>query len=178
VGHRRITERSPRHREGPLRRPAKQRASRAKTSRDVRTTPSGTQFAAGAAVGLAGVLVTGVAFALILALVAARWQPLRTIDAVAVNELNGLVATSSSLVSVLHFLTDLGGAEAAWLVLPTLTAWLLLRRSLRLAAYVAVTGLGILVLNWGTKALIGRVRPLVEVPIANAPGPSFPALRS
>lgn len=44
-----------------------------------------------------------------------------------------------------------------------------------MAVYVAVTGLGSAVLNTGVKALVDRVRPMVEAPVATAPGASFPS---
>ena len=72
-------------------------------------------------------------------------------------------------------LTDLGGAQASWLLLPVLVAWLLVRRVPRLAVWVAVSGLGAAVLDPAVKAVVGRVRPVVEAPVAAAPGASFPS---
>jgi undecaprenyl-diphosphatase len=132
-------------------------------------------FAGRAALGLAGVVAVGVALALVAALVASRWAPLQALDTTVVDAANDAVGRRPAVVSVLRFMTNLGGAEAAWLLLPATAAWLLLRRSPRLALYVAVTGIGLLVLDRGTKALVGRVRPLVDLPVAAAPGGSFPS---
>ena len=134
-----------------------------------------TQFALRSLAGLGGVLAVGVLFTLVLALVAGRWPVLRTIDVTIVDALNSAVVGRAWVVSVLHFLTDLGGSQAAWLIFSVLVAWLLVRRSPRLATYVAVTGLGAAVLSDGIKALVGRVRPVVEVAVATAPGNSFPS---
>ncbi|MBY8853858.1 hypothetical protein K7G98_38770, partial [Saccharothrix sp. MB29] len=53
--------------------------------------------------------------------------------------------------------------------------WLLVRGRRREAVYVAVTALGAGVLGLVVKEAVGRLRPLVEVAVATAPGPSFPS---
>ena len=53
-----------------------------------------------------------------------------------------MVAPRPWLVTALQVLTAPGSAVTAWVVLTTLTVALLIRRKLRLALYVAVTGLG------------------------------------
>ena len=133
------------------------------------------RFALRSLAGLGGVVLVGVLFTLVLALVATRWPALRTADAAVVDALNDTVSGSSWAVSALHLLTDLGGAQAAWLVCSVLVVWLLVRRAPRLATYAAVTGLGAAVLSNGVKALVGRLRPVVDVAIASAPGASFPS---
>lgn len=133
------------------------------------------RFAARSALGLVGVLAAGVMFALVLALVASRWAPLQAVDTAVVDTLNSAVSGRPWAVSTLQFVTDLGGSEAAWLLLPVAVVWLLVRRSPHLAVYVAVTGLGTAVLNTGVKALVDRARPLVDVPVLVAPGASFPS---
>lgn len=132
-------------------------------------------FVVRALAGLGGVLVLAVAFALLLALVAAEWGPLRSFDRTVIAEVNGWVSGRPLVVSTLHVLTDLGGSQAAWLLLPLATIWLLVRQAPATATYVAVTGAGLGVLNWGTKALVDRVRPVVDAPVADAPGMSFPS---
>lgn len=133
------------------------------------------RFAAVGVLGLGGVLAAGVLSAVFLAMVAARWPPLEAADTAVLEAANSTVSGSSRAVSVLHVLTDLGGAEAAWLLLSLTVAWLLVRRLRRLAVYVAATGLGAAVLAPGIKAIIGRARPVVDIAITSAPGPSFPS---
>lgn len=133
------------------------------------------RFAARAVTGLVLLLAAALGFVVLLALVASRWAPLHTVDAAVVDTVTTWMSGRPAALSVAHVLTDLGGSEVAWLLLPTATAWLLLRRAPHVAFYVAVTGLGLLVLSWGTKELVSRVRPVVDVPLASAPGHSFPS---
>ena len=97
------------------------------------------------------------------------------LDRAVANGLNDLVAPSPTTVAVLEVLALPGESVVGWVVLGTLTLYLLLRRQPRLAAFVAVTGLGGAVLGPSIKALVGRVRPIVDAPVASAPGPSFPS---
>lgn len=133
------------------------------------------RFAARSLLGVGGVIASGIAFAIVLTVVASRWAPLRDADAAVVDALNAAVSTRPWAVSVLQLITDLGGSGSAWLVLTVAVVWLLVRRLPRLAVYVAVTGLGASVLNTGVKALVDRTRPMVDAPVASAPGASFPS---
>ena len=121
------------------------------------------------------VVAIGTSFAVVLGLVAARWTPLLTWDAAIVEEANQTVSGAGWVVAVLHFITNLGGSEAAWFILSVLTVWLLVRRLPRLAGFVAATGLGAAVLSPGIKAIVARARPVVDVVVATAPGGSFPS---
>ena len=142
---------------------------------DVDRDAESARFAVRSIVGLGGVLAAGVLFSVALALVSARWGPLRVADRTVVGALNDAVSPREWVVTLLHFITDLGGAQASWLLIPLTGLWLLGRGLRRLAVYVAVTGAGAAVLSAGTKALVDRVRPVVDVPIASAPDPSFPS---
>ncbi len=73
-------------------------------------------------------------------------------------------------------MTDFGGHTLLVRVLLLATVYLLIRREYRLAAYVVVTALGALILDPTLKLLVGRLRPIVDVPVAAAPGHSFPAI--
>lgn len=133
------------------------------------------RLALGTILGLALVTAAGVAFGLLLTLVHLRWQPLRELDIAIADGLNDLVAGNEVLVRALTAVTDLGGtAMLLWLVTVG-AAWLLIRRQPRLAAYAVVTALGALVLNGAVKALVGRLRPVVDFPVAETPGMSFPS---
>lgn len=123
-------------------------------------------------------LVVGAAavvFAALLSLLLAGWRPLLRADEEVVATLNAVVAERAWLVTGLRFVTDLGGTGAAWVLLPLAVVWLLVRRLPLLAAYVAATGLGAIVLSNGIKALVDRVRPVVEDPVARSHDPSFPS---
>ena len=119
--------------------------------------------------------VAGLTFAVLLALVLASWRPLFRADEAVIAGFNSVVGERGWLVTGLGFVTDLGGTEAAWVLLPLVVVWLLLRRLPLLAAYVAAAGLGAAVLSNGIKALVDRVRPVVDEPVAQAHDPSFPS---
>jgi undecaprenyl-diphosphatase len=136
--------------------------------------PTAGRFIGLSVVSLAALVGGTVAFVALLALVTAG-SPLVAADRAVAGTLNDTVAGRPVLLSAMGLVTDLGGSPASWVVLTTLTAWLLVRRQHRLAVFVAVTGLGAWVLSVGVKELVGRLRPVVEIPVATAPGPSFPS---
>lgn len=125
--------------------------------------------------GLSAVIVIGLGFGLLLLLVRLRWEPLQRLDSAVAEGLNGLVAPHPPVVTVLEAIARLGGRPIMlWLVV-TAVLLLLIRRRTRLAIYVAVTGAGALLLDPSLKTLVGRLRPVVEAPVAAAPGNSFPS---
>lgn len=68
------------------------------------------------------------------------------------------------------------GGPTSWRLLTAVVAGVLYwRRQRRPAALVAVTMVGAAMLSGGTKALIGRPRPVVAVVVDRAPGKSFPS---
>lgn len=138
-------------------------------------TPPPARATAVSVLGLLGVMAAGVGFALVLALVVARWEPLGALDEGSVSVLNVAVGDQPLVVKALTVLTWLGGAQAGTVLITALVVSLLLRRLPRLAVYAAVTGLGAAVLNTGVKALVDRTRPVVDVTVATAPGLSFPS---
>jgi undecaprenyl-diphosphatase len=101
--------------------------------------------------------------------------PVLRVDRAVAGDLNAVVAPRPWLVTTLQVLTAPGSAVVAWVVLTVLTVALLIRRKLRLAAYVAVTGLGAATLSPLIKHLVDRLRPIVDWPVATAGGPSFPS---
>ncbi|WP_194820681.1 phosphatase PAP2 family protein [Micromonospora sp. S-DT3-3-22] len=132
-------------------------------------------FAERSVVGLLAVAGAGVAFGLLLMLVRFKWSPMYHADHEAAEWFNGLVAPHHALVTVLQAVTDLGGRPVLiWLVTIAVVT-LLIRRQSRLAVYLIVTGVGGLILDPSLKALVGRLRPVVDVPVASAPGNSFPS---
>ncbi|MEU3456681.1 phosphatase PAP2 family protein [Micromonospora sp. NPDC006766] len=133
------------------------------------------QFARRSVAGLAAVTGAGVAFGMLLMLVRLHWGPLYHADHEAAEWFNKLVAPHHALVTVLRAITDLGGRPVLiWLVTIAVVG-LLIRRQPRLAAYLIITGVGGGILDPTLKALVGRLRPVVDVPITQAPGNSFPS---
>ena len=129
-------------------------------------------FARHSAIGFAVVVLGALLLALAVHIAA---QPLLQVDQQVAGSLNTVVAPRPWLVTTLQVLTAPGAAITAWIVLSTLTVALLIRRRFRLAVYVAVTGLGTAVLSPLLKQLVDRLRPIVDMPVATAGGPSFPS---
>lgn len=125
--------------------------------------------------GLVAVLVAGVAFGALLLLVRFHWDPLYRIDHGAAQWLNERVAPHPPLVTVLQAVTDLGGRPIMMWLVSIAVVGLLIRRRVRLAVYLVVTGLGALLLDPSLKLLVGRLRPVLDAPVAAAPGNSFPS---
>jgi undecaprenyl-diphosphatase len=123
---------------------------------------------------LAVFLVAG-PFAVLLALVDARWTPLRQLDDAASHDANSLVRDHPATEAPLRATTYLLHPWVFRAVVVALAVWLALRGARRLAvwAVVTITVAGFLVA--GFKALVGRPRPVLPVPIAHAPGASFPS---
>lgn len=125
--------------------------------------------------GLLGVASAGAAFGILLMLVRFHWEPLYRLDHGAAAWLNSVVSPHGPLVTVLQAVTDLGGRPIMMWLVSVAVIGLLIRRQARLAIYLLVTGAGALALDPALKILVGRLRPVVEVPVASAPGNSFPS---
>ncbi|RBY90193.1 PAP2 family protein [Blastococcus sp. TBT05-19] len=150
------------------------------TAAPSRTAPADTRgigrFGTLALLGWVAVVAGVVPFLLLWLLVQRRWAPLEGLDGEVAARLNDEVSGSPLLVTVLSAVTDLGGTGTAVLVLSLATAFLLIRRRRRLAAFVAVSGLGLAVLGPVTKAIVDRARPVVESPLVETPSnASFPS---
>ncbi|MFG1868373.1 phosphatase PAP2 family protein [Micromonospora arborensis] len=132
-------------------------------------------FAERSIAGLVAVTGAGVGFGLLLLLVRLRWSPLQDADHAGAEWFNGLVAPHHALVTVLQAVTDLGGRPILIWLVSIAVVGLLIRKQPRLAVYLIITGVGGLILDPSLKTLVGRLRPVVDVPIASAPGNSFPS---
>jgi undecaprenyl-diphosphatase len=133
------------------------------------------RFTARSVAGLVAVLAAGAAFGLVLALVRTRWPPLDRFDRGTAATLNRLVSEHPLVIHVLRAVTDLGSPLVITVLLAAGVVTLLIRRQPQLAAYLAATGLGAVVLERTIKLLVGRLRPVVADPIATASGNSFPS---
>jgi undecaprenyl-diphosphatase len=125
--------------------------------------------------GLIVVVLLGVGFGVLLLLVRFHWGPLQQLDSQADNGVNALVAPHPGLVAALQTVAGLGGRGFLIPLVVVAVVVLLIRRRPRLAIYLVVTGLGALLLDPSLKTLVGRLRPMVNVPVATAPGNSFPS---
>jgi undecaprenyl-diphosphatase len=124
---------------------------------------------------VAAVAGAGLLFGVLLLAVRLRWLPLEVIDRNLDAALNRVVAGHKALVNTFGAISRLGShGVLGWLIaIPTVL--LTLRRRYRLAAYLVVTGVGALILDPTLKAAVGRLRPVVDHPIAVGLGNSFPS---
>ena len=132
-------------------------------------------FAERSVLGLLAVIVIGLAFGALLLLVRTHWTPLLHLDQGVDDGLNRAVSARPGVVKVLQGIASLGGRGFMIPLVVIVIVLLLIRRRPRLALYLAVTGIGALLLDPSLKTLVGRVRPVVADPVAHAPGNSFPS---
>ncbi|MEV1289564.1 phosphatase PAP2 family protein [Micromonospora sp. NPDC049679] len=125
--------------------------------------------------GLAAVGAAGVGFGVLLMLVRFHFTPLYTFDQGVAEWLNEQIAPHHPLVTVLQAVSSLGGRPIMIWLVGAAVVGLFIRRQPRLAIYLIVTGIGALLLDPSLKLLVGRLRPIVEVPVLHAPGNSFPS---
>jgi undecaprenyl-diphosphatase len=136
--------------------------------------PAG-RFVGRTSTGLLAVTAAGVLFTLLVVSVRRQWEGLFAVDRAVATWFNDVVSGSRFTVNVLRGVTEFGGRNMLTLVLVAATGYLLVRRQHRLAVYVIITSLGALILDPMVKLLVERLRPVVDVPVATAPGPSFPS---
>jgi membrane-associated phospholipid phosphatase len=125
--------------------------------------------------GLLAVVAVGLGFGLLLLLVRLHWQPLQRLDQAVAQSLNDWVSPHPPVVTVLKAIAQVGGRTIMIWLVTVAVVLLLIRRRTRLAVYLVVTGIGALLLDPSLKTLVGRLRPVVDVPVATAPGNSFPS---
>jgi membrane-associated phospholipid phosphatase len=121
------------------------------------------------------VLVSAVAFAILLMLVKSKWSGLLRVDNSVADELHEFVRTHRTFTSAMRLASDLGTTTAWLVILLPVIGWLGYRRLPRLAAFVAVTAIGSSLLNNAIKLAVDRARPHLADPVANASGRSFPS---
>jgi undecaprenyl-diphosphatase len=132
-------------------------------------------FTERALAGLVLIIAAGVGFGVLLMLVRFHFGPLFAVDRGAAEELNEVVSRHRPLVTVLESISALGGRPIMIWLITVAVVGLLIRRRPRLAVYLIVAGVGALFLDPSLKLIVGRLRPVVEVPVAHAPGNSFPS---
>jgi hypothetical protein len=132
-------------------------------------------FAERSVLGLLTVVAAGLGFGTLLLLVRYHWTPLLRLDQSVANDFNRVVSAHPAAVQVATGISRLGGRGTLIPLVVLVILVLLIRRRPRLAIYLAVTGLGALVLDPSLKTLVGRVRPVVADPVAHGQGNSFPS---
>jgi len=134
----------------------------------------GTRAARIVGAALALVLVT-VPFALTLELVEDRWPPLLRADRGARDTLNSYAVAHAGFVEAMRLISTAGSAPVWIGVLTVVVGWLLWRRLPRLALFVVVTTVVSAMLNAAVKSAVHRLRPVLETPVAQEHGLSFPS---
>lgn len=122
-----------------------------------------------------GVIVVGLLFGVLLAMVLVGWSAMDVADRVVVDRLNALVSETKWVQTTLTILTDFGGTGVAWTVLAVAASWLAIRREWPLTIYVILAGSGSAILTTGVKEIVERARPSVEKPVTVSSGFSFPS---
>jgi membrane-associated phospholipid phosphatase len=132
-------------------------------------------FAERSFLGLIAVIAAGLGFGTLLLLVRYHWNPMLHLDQSVANGLNRAVSAHPFAVQVATAVSRLGGRGVLIPLVVLAIVVLLIRRRPRLAIYLAVTGLGAVILDPSLKTLVGRVRPVVADPVAHGHGNSFPS---
>ena len=132
-------------------------------------------FAERSVLGLLAVVAVGLGFGVLLLMVRLHWGPLQSLDHSVAEGLNHVLSRHQLLVDIATGVSVAGGRVFMFWLVTIAVVLLAFRRRLRLAVYLVVTGIGALLLDPSLKALVGRLRPVVDVPVATAPGNSFPS---
>jgi undecaprenyl-diphosphatase len=114
-------------------------------------------------------------FGLLAILVRVQWLPLESVDHGTAAALNRAVAGQRPLIVVLRYVSRLGSHGTLGWLIAIAGILLVVRHRYRLAAYLVVTAAGGLVLDPALKLAVGRLRPVVEHPVATGGGDSFPS---
>jgi undecaprenyl-diphosphatase len=116
----------------------------------------------------------GIPFGLLLQQVVSD-GPLTVLDEDAAAALNRWVARRPVLVDVLEVVSFLGKPIALIALVGLPALWLLRRGERRLVVFLAVTAIGGGLVDTVVKVAVGRPRPVVDEPVAQAFGRSFPS---
>lgn len=124
---------------------------------------------------LAGALCTGL-FAVLLALVAARWSPLIALDGEIAKGLHRLAVADPGTTRAHRILSDwIWDPWAMRLVVALVFGWLLLRGERLLAVWIAVLSLVSALVQQFLKWAVGRERPQWPDPVDSAHYAAFPS---
>jgi undecaprenyl-diphosphatase len=126
-------------------------------------------------VGLLGVLAVGIVSIPLALLVRWGYDPLIAADRDVSAQAEQAVEVSGLLLRIAQGVTLLGDPTLITIAAAVLALVLWRRGSGRLAVYVVAARVGAIVLSQGLKHLVDRARPVFDVPVAEALGPSFPS---
>ncbi len=142
---------------------------------DVTLSPPVTRAGTRLGLGLLGALVIALVAVPLAVLVRSEYAPLVTGDLEVSRAAEEATGRSVLLLRAAQVLTLLGDPALLTLGAALLALVLWRRGSGRLALFVLVSRGGALVLSQGLKQLVDRARPVFDVPVATALGPSFPS---
>ena len=120
-------------------------------------------------------LLLAVPFALLLLLVVDHWGPLQRLDVRLDEHLNGFAFQHAGYVSFLQGISLVGGPATFEVLAGVIALLLLVCRQPRLAGWLAATVFGGGLLSTLIKVAVGRKRPLLPHPVAQALSASFPS---
>ncbi len=125
--------------------------------------------------GLLGVFAVLLVVLPLTLLVRAEYAPLVGLDQDVTDGAERAVDGSTALLRLAQAVTLLGDPPLITLAAAGLALVLWRRGDTRLALYVVAARVGSVVLSQGLKHLVDRTRPVFDVPVATALGPSFPS---
>lgn len=128
-----------------------------------------------ARLALTGALAVALAAVPLALLVRAGWAPLVDADMAVTRAAERAVHASALLLHTARLATLLGDPTATWLLVTAAAAVLAARRAWRLAAFLLLSRAGAQLLSSALKAAVDRARPVFDLPVDTARGPSFPS---
>ncbi|WP_370077448.1 phosphatase PAP2 family protein [Streptacidiphilus sp. MAP12-16] len=114
-------------------------------------------------------------FGLLLALVVARWRPLQDVDSRWVLRLHSTAVHRAGWAASMRTVADIGSPTVLRVLLAVVIVWLWLRGARVTALWATVLVAVEALLEVVVKELVGRPRPLLPQPVAQATGWSFPS---
>lgn len=133
------------------------------------------RFGARTTMAFVAIFVAAVPFAILVTLVRTASPGVLHLDRDVANSLHRFATTHAGFTATMRSISDVGSPLSWWIVLTPVFGWLVYRRLLRLAAFVALTAIGSSLLNRAIKVAVARARPHLNDPIATAAGKSFPS---
>jgi diacylglycerol kinase family enzyme/membrane-associated phospholipid phosphatase len=118
------------------------------------------RFTGRSILGLALLVVAAVGFGVLLSLLRLGWPPLARWDAGSATAMHEVLTGHPVVRAGLRGVATLGRDPVMWWMATVTAAGMVIRRQLRLAAYLAVTGLGSLALTPITRLLVRSLTPI------------------